>query len=211
MSSRRFHRPPGQFRPPGLRRLRRNHPAGTGRPFRRPAGDIFLGFSRRPSRRAVELGRAAAERSLRRSHKARHTERPAWAYGAAHAQPTPLSDIAIFRATSRSREIERPRERLQRLPIWPAFFEGLLEPFEGQCEGRRRRGYGRQVRERRAFSPIITFSASRLLLLGELSGQAAGSPVDVRRAAARPGTRRDPERRSRATAAGLLAALTRRA
>ena len=107
MSSRRFHRPPGQFRPPGLRRLRRNHPAGTGRPFRRPAGDIFLGFSRRRSRRAVELGRAAAERSLRRSHKARHTEWPAWAYGAAHAQPTPLSDIATFRATSRSREIER--------------------------------------------------------------------------------------------------------
>src|SRR3954467_2417112 len=71
-------------------------------------------------------------------------------------------------------------------------------------------GGGRAGRSASAvlISPIITFSASRLLLLGELSGRAAGSPVDGRRTAGRPEEpRRDPERRSRAAAARLLAAL----
>src|SRR3954471_6683192 len=59
-------------------------------------------------------------------------------------------------------------------------------------------------------SPIITFTASLPLLLGELSGRAIRRPGDGRGGlagvGAGVGVRRDPERRSRAAAARLLAA-----
>src|SRR3954453_18467290 len=56
-------------------------------------------------------------------------------------------------------------------------------------------------------SPIITLDASLLLLLGELVSRAGSTAVERRSRAGRPEPRRDPERRSRAAAARLLAAL----
>src|SRR3954452_12700163 len=67
--------------------------------------------------------------------------------------------------------------------------------------------HGRRPTSAVLMSPIITLDASRLLFLGELVSRAVGSPVDGRRVAAGPEPRRDPERRSRAAAARLLAAL----
>src|SRR5215207_337615 len=56
-------------------------------------------------------------------------------------------------------------------------------------------------------SPIITLDASLLLFLGELSGRAVRMLVDGRAGLAGVAVRRTPERRSRAAAARLLAAL----